>query len=240
MKCAVLLIFLWPAFALPASAQSDPLAPPGGARADSMPEVAVSDKNAAPLFAVLTTLRAAEPTGALAAWDPAPPSEPPTGLPDVLSVFPSYTVQVYGGYTYVRFREGGGFSPDLNGFDAGTIYYPRGRWIGADGEFILGFGTQNKTQAAKLLLGMGGPAFRRAGPRQSQMWVHALFGGSHFLPQTTSGGQSAFGYEVGGGFDVKAWNPHFAYRLQADLVGTRYFSKSQFSPKVSIGLVWML
>jgi hypothetical protein len=239
MKCAVLLIFLSPVFSLPASAQSNLLAP-AGASADSVREIAASDTNAPPLFAALIISGAAEPTGAPAAWDPAPSSEPATRSPDVLSVFPNYTVQVYGGYTYVRFREGGGFSPNLSGFDAGTIYYPRGGWIGADGEFILGLGTQNKTRTAKLLLGMGGPAFRWAGPRQSRIWVHALFGGSHFLPQTTFGGQSAFGYELGGGFDVQAWNPHFAYRLQADLVGTRYFSKTQLSPKISIGLVWML
>jgi hypothetical protein len=239
MKWALLLIFLSPVFSLPASAQSDLRGFAGGAPADSMPEIAVSDTNGATLFAVLTISSAPERTGA-PAWDPAASSEPATRSPDVLSVFPNYTVQVYGGYTYVRFREGGGFSPNLNGFDAGTIYYPRGGRIGADGEFILALGTQNKTQTAKLLLGMGGPAFRWAGPRQSQIWVHTLFGGSHFLPQTTFGGQSAFGYEFGGGFDVKAWNPHFAYRLQADLVGTRYFSKSQFSPKISIGFVWML
>jgi hypothetical protein len=236
MKCVALLIFFWLLpFGEPAWAQSN-------SSAGTATQVGTASAVAAEPSDSGSPIAVSSSTGGDAGDPGTPDATPAAGEPPAqkpLKVFEDYNVQVYAGYTYMRFHEGGEFAPNLNGFDAGEMYYPLGGSLGLNGEFTLGLGTQNKTQAARFLLGLGGPSFRWAAPRESQIWAHVLAGYSHFLPQTSFGGQSAFGYELGGGFDTKAWNPRFAYRVQADLIGTRYFGKSQFSPKISIGLVWM-
>ena len=53
-----------------------------------------------------------------------------------------------------------------------------------------------------FLFGGGGPRFRWSGPRGLELWGHALFGRTHFTPQTAFGPQEAFAYEAGGGVDI--------------------------------------
>jgi hypothetical protein len=159
--------------------------------------------------------------------------EPPT----VYGVFQNFNWQVSGGFTFFRFYVVPKVTENMAGLNLGMVYYPKGLWVGADGEFdgvwgnVLG-------QTSKFVLGMGGPRFRWAGPAGLEIWGHGLVGGSHFLPQTTFGKQEAFAYEAGGGVDINVHQRRFAYRVEADMVGTRYFNTYQYSPKVAISFVY--
>jgi hypothetical protein len=213
--------------------QNSPLFVSPFGEADAQPAPA---SPATPSFALTSSLHAIpefEPNAA----SPAPvPAEPPQV---VYGVKPNYYFQAYLGYTFVRFYEVPGTEVNMNGFNYSIVYYPdyfKG-WIAADGEFVATFGSQFN-EKARYLVGMGGARFRWALPRNVEFWAHALVGGSHYVPQTSYGTEGALAYELGGGVDINTRNSRWAYRIGADVVGTRYFSTYQFSPKVSVGLVY--
>jgi hypothetical protein len=159
---------------------------------------------------------------------------PPQG---VYGVRPSYPLQAYVGYTFLRFYEVPSTTVAMNGFNFGIVFYPKS-WIGADSEFVLTLGNQYPYQA-RFLLGMGGVRVR-ATPfqRNIEVWAHALAGATHFVPQTAYGGQGAFAYELGVGADLDLAHPRYAIRVSGDAVGTTYFGTYQLSPKFSAGFVY--
>jgi hypothetical protein len=161
------------------------------------------------------------------------PADPPQ---TVYGVHENYSWQAYLGYTYLRFYEVPGTTQNKNGFNYSMVYFIN-KWIGADGEFVATFGSQSGT-SSHLLLGMGGGRVRWAAPRGLELWAHGLAGESHFTPQTPYGGQSAMGFEAGAGVDINAHHRRLAYRVSGDMVGTRYFNTYQYSPKISVGVVF--
>lgn len=173
----------------------------------------------------------AAPTPALSA-----PAASPQGVYGVLQ---SYNWQAYAGYTFLRFYEIPGVVDNMNGFNFSVVYYPHGGRIGVDGELAAAFASQSGL-STKFALGMGGARYRLPGTRGLNLWIHGLAGGSRFLPQTPFGNTDAFGFEVGGGIDLTPRGKRLGYRLQADMVGTRYFGTHQYSPKISFGLVYRL
>src|SRR5579863_5654502 len=60
--------------------------------------------------------------------------------PSVYGVFQNYNWQATAGYTFFRFYIVPHVETNLNGLNLGLAYYPKGKWIGADGEFISGWG----------------------------------------------------------------------------------------------------
>jgi hypothetical protein len=217
------------------NSQNSPLFVSPFGEADSQP---ASASPAAPPFALASALHAIpefEPNAATPVAAPEP-AEPPQV---VYGVKPTYDFQAYLGYTFLRFYEVPGTQINLNGFNYSIVYYPdrfKG-WIAADGEFVAAFGSQFN-EKARFLLGMGGARFRWSLPRNIEFWAHGLLGGTHYVPQTSYGTQSALAYELGGGVDINSRNSRWSYRIGADVVGTRYFSTYQFSPKVSAGIVY--
>jgi hypothetical protein len=162
-------------------------------------------------------------------------SESAAQEPTVQGVFQNYNWQAYAGYTFVRLYLAPTMTRNTNGLDLSVVYYPKGGHIAADGEFIGAWGTSH----SKLLVGMGGGRYRWSIPMGMEVWGHGLVGGTHFLPQTAYGSQSAFAYEVGGGLDIPIRNHgRYAFRLGADMVGTHYFGTYQFSPKFTTGIVF--
>ena len=159
------------------------------------------------------------------------------GAQGVQGVFPGYNWQAYIGYTYVRFFEVPNTTVNSNGFNCSMTYFHNGGWFGGDGEFVAAFGSQSNRTSA-LLLGMGGARVRWSESRRLNLWAHALAGGSHLTPRTPYGSEAALGYELGGGVDLNTHYERLAYRIQADAVGTRYFGTYQFSPKISVGVVY--
>jgi hypothetical protein len=198
------------------------------------PTLAVAAPPAHALFAYSPAEGAAIDGPGPSAFASSAPAEPPQG---VYGVFQSFEWQAYAGYTFFRFYEVPNITQNMSGFNLSMAYYPRGGWIAADGELVAAFGSQAGV-TSKFALGMGGVRFRWSAPRAVELWVHGLAGGSHFVPQTPYGGQSAFAYEAGGGIDIDAHHHRMAYRVQGDMVGTRYFGTYQYSPRISAGIVY--
>jgi hypothetical protein len=187
-------------------------------------------------------MAAAEPLNfapAATSADPSAPQGPPPqlGRNEVQSVFPQYDWQAYAGYGFVHFYETPGLSPNLNGFNLAIDYYRHAGPLAIDGEMVAVFGSQAH-HTAELWAGMGGGRYRFAAPRGLEVWVHGLIGGAKYVPQTALGSQTGLAYEVGAGVDVGAWNHRLAFRFAGDLLGTRFFSTGQYSPKVSAGIVF--
>lgn len=155
----------------------------------------------------------------------------------VHGVYQNYSFQIYGGYTFMRFYEVPGLTQNQSGFNVGAVYYYKSGFVGADGELLATFGTAFGYHS-RLAFAGGGPRFRWSGPRGLELWGHALVGGAHLTPRTAYGTQSAFGFIAGGGIDVNAHHRRIAYRAEADLLATRFFNTYQYSPQVSVGIVF--
>ncbi|MFY9753788.1 MAG: hypothetical protein WAJ92_14165 [Candidatus Acidiferrales bacterium] len=175
------------------------------------------------------------PAATSSALPSAPVANAAANAQEVYGVYQEYPMQVFVGYTFTRFYEIPSFAKNLNGFDLGVAYYFN-NWIAADGEFAMGFGSQSG-ESAHLCFGGGGARVRWAGPRGIEIWGHGLAGHSCFVPQTPYGGQSAFAFEGGAGVDINAHHRRFAYRIQGDAVGTRFFGTYQYSPRITAGIV---
>ena len=192
---------------------------------------------AQPLYAVALPAVPAPASPAAAGWpSPSPlpsaaPAEPPQGVYGVLQ---NFDWQLYAGYTYLRFYELPNTVLNMNGFDVSVAYYHRGGWIAAEGAMVGAFGSQS----SKFVQGVGGARFRWSKPRAVELWAHGLVGGAHQSPQTPYGSQTAFGFEGGGGLDIHAHHRRISYRLEGDVLGTRFFSTYQYSPKASVGIVY--
>lgn len=188
-------------------------------------------------FPALTAAFASPVPGALAAL-PAEPAAMPAAPQGVYGVVQSYNFQIYGGFTYFHFYELPGTTGNLDGFNVGVSYFPKAGHLGLDAEYVAGFAPQNGTLTV-LDAGLGGARYRVSNHRGDELWVHALAGVSHFVPLTPYGGDNAFAFEAGGGLDIAPKrNGRLAYRVEADVFGTYFFGTYQYSPKVSVGVVY--
>jgi hypothetical protein len=187
-----------------------------------------------PIPAFAGAAPAAIPAAALPEPTPASSS---TDRSPVYGVLRDFNFQIYGGFTYIRFYELPGITGNLDGFNVSAVYYPHAGHLGLDGEFVAAFAPQNGV-GTTLDAGMGGGRYRISGPQGTEIWVHALAGGSHFSPKTPYGSEGAFAFEAGGGVDLTPSHRRFALRVQADLLATYFFSTYQYNPKVSIGVVY--
>lgn len=242
MKCFAVVLGIG-LFAATVSAQSfldDPRLPaaPAAATATSFSyyEVAPALRLRADAFA--NHADAASPVAMAVSAEPSEASDPaPAQAVPVYGVNIPYSWQLYGGYTFFHFYEVPNLKNLENGFDIAVTYFPNGGWIGGEGDLMATFGSQGGC-ISKFALASGGTRVRWKGPSNTQFWLHGLVGGAHFFPQTIYGGQDAFGYVMGGGVDVTRNRRRIAYRLEVDAVGTRFFNSYQFSPKISVGIVF--
>jgi hypothetical protein len=205
-------------------------APPEAAGAAALGAPSLFAMNAAPTLTATSGL-GAEASSALGS------NSTDQQVPSVYGVFQNYNWQATAGYTFFRFYVLPHVNSNMNGLNLGLVYYPGGHWYAADGEFIGAWGSVDG-KGTKYVQGMGGGRARWEAPRGIEVWGHVLVGGTHFLPQTTFGGQGAFAYEVGGGVDLNLHQRRIAYRVSANMVGTRYFGTYQYSPNVSVGVVF--
>jgi|SRR5579862_2275878 hypothetical protein len=206
-----------------------------GAQTSSGTPAAAMLTSLQPATADTNTLYAASaPTSSFPA-QPALPEPAPAPEP-VQSVFQTYDMQIYFGYAFFRFYAEPKLTNDMNGVDLSAVYYPGGKWFAPDAEVVGTFGSI-PTCTTKFVMAAGGGRVRWLGPRGIEVWAHGLVGYSNFLPQTALGNHSAFAFETGAGVDLNLRNARWAVRVSGDLIGTRYFSTGQYSPKVSAGIV---
>jgi hypothetical protein len=214
-----------------------------GAQGNAIQSWNLSSVSLVPSPFAASTTPAAVPSGALGLPGGLPASSPlnpaVNGGPEpqqVQGVFVTYDWQAYFGYTFLKFYEVPGLSPNTNGFNFSVQYYFKD-WFAADGEFVGTHVTQGG-QGGWFVFGGGGPRFRWSLPRGVELWGHGLVGYSHFGPQTPYGGQNAFAYELGAGVDFNIHHQKWALRLAGDMIGTTYFGTEQYSPKFSAGVVY--
>ncbi len=165
----------------------------------------------------------------------APAPEPaPQGVYGVLQ---SYNWQAYVGFTHFVFYELPGVTGNLIGFNMSLVYYPHGGHFAGDGEFAAAF-APNTAVNTRIEMGLGGARYRIDLADGLELWAHGMVGGAKFLPQTPFGGEGAFAYAAGGGVDFNPHHKRLGFRVQADMVGTRFFGTHQYNPKISLGLVY--
>ena len=167
------------------------------------------------------------------------PASESASMPQVTvqSVFPSFSWQAYGGYTFVRFYAFPAREVNRNGFDIDMSYYLHAGHFGAEGAVTAAFGSVSGQRSDFAFAG-GGPRFRWSGPRGTELWAHGLAGWANFGPTIAGFKQDGLGYELGGGVDINAHRQRFSYRFEADMIGTRLYNTSQYSPKFSVGIVY--
>jgi hypothetical protein len=229
--CAAVLLVAASAHAQAISDNSLPVAPEAAtvapaATTDTTPVFAANAAPAAPVAE-------ANPLGlAVASSSDSDPQEPP-----VYSVYKNYNWQASAGYTLFRFYILPNVESTMNGVYLSMVWYPLGKWIAPDGEFVGTWGSVLSSNE-KYVQAMGGPRFRWSLPKGFEIWGHGMVGGAHFQPQTDFGSQGAFAYEVGGGLDLNIRQKRYALRASANMVGTRFFNTYQYSPNVSVGVVF--
>lgn len=163
---------------------------------------------------------------------PAPAAEPQ----GIQGVFQNYSWQAYVGYTFLRAYVVPGTAVNQNGLNGSVVWFYRD-WIGFDGELLGTYGRLSGDSSWTFFAGAG-PRLRYTLPRGLEVFAHGLIGYAHLTPQTPFGSENAFAYEVGGGVDLMPPHHRFGYRLEADMLGTRYFGVYQYSPKISAGVVF--
>jgi hypothetical protein len=115
-----------------------------------------------------------------------------------------------------------------------------------EGQMGTGFwGNTGKTttppnlDAKSIFLGGGPKLALRSGGRY-EPWAHVVVGMEHFRFNQTAGvlgSNNGLAGVAGGGLDVYV-RPHLALRIEADAVGTQFFSTNQRSFHVVTGVVF--
>jgi hypothetical protein len=165
------------------------------------------------------------------------PDASPAPQAAVQGVFPNYSFQAYAGYTFVRLYALPSEEVNRNGFDLSMSYFPKAGHFAAEGALTTTFGSIRNEQSDFVFFG-GGPRFRWDGSRGIEIWAHGLIGDANFEPRLAGFDQNALGFEAGGGVDINAHLQHFSYRAEVDMVGTRLYNTTQYSPKFSVGIVY--
>jgi hypothetical protein len=114
--------------------------------------------------------------------------------------------------------------------------------VGAEAAVNAGFGghtTGNPSLDAKSLFVGGGPHLAVPSSSRFEPWAHGLVGLEHFRFTQSSvlGSNSALGFIVGGGVDIRL-TPLFYWRLEGDYVGTTFQSSVQSNYGFGTGVVW--
>lgn len=154
------------------------------------------------------------------------------------------TVQIFGGYSYLRPGVMPGFAthPNLSGWEAAGTYNPL-KWLGVTGDFSGNYGTLNGV-GIHLQNYLFGPQVRM--PGRIAPFAHVLIGESRGDVLGTSASSTAFALQFGGGIDISEvpaeatsfHAPSLSFRpIQIDELVTQFGSATQHSLRVSIGLV---
>lgn len=91
---------------------------------------------------------------------------------------------------------------------------------------------------AKSIFVGGGPHVAIANRSRFEPWAHVLFGLQHFrfTQGPTLGSNNAFGFEAGGGVDIRL-APRVSWRVEGNYVGTHFQSTIQSNYGAGTGLV---
>jgi len=139
-------------------------------------------------------------------------------------------VEVFGGYTYMRFR--GGTDLNLNGWEASAQYKFRD-WIGGVADFDGHYGSPHGV-GTSLYSYLFGPQVSL--PSRVSPFAHVLLGGAHF--SAAGSGDSAFAMAIGGGIDTEIKQGISWRIIQGDYLLTRFGSQTQNNGRISTGVIF--
>jgi len=113
--------------------------------------------------------------------------------------------------------------------------------LGVEGTLTAGFGGHpggNPSLDAKSLFLGAGPHVALENVSRFEPWIHGLVGWEHFrfTQSATLGSNSALGYMVGGGVDIRL-KPRVYWRLQGDYLGTYFNSGLQSNYSTGTGIL---
>jgi hypothetical protein len=146
-----------------------------------------------------------------------------------------YRWQVSVGLSFERFRSSIYSASGVG--TASSISYYLNDWLA--GEFNVNTffaGTVFNGERVKLVNYGGGPKISWRQPRW-EPWMHALFGGTHALPQVAGHSQNGLSMQFGGGADYRLL-PRLSFRLELDYVRTRLFGDWQNNGQAAAGVVF--
>jgi hypothetical protein len=149
----------------------------------------------------------------------------------------SHPIEIAAGYTFVSYREAPGLTTNNSGGTATAIYYAN--QVGVEADFTDTYGSYSG-KTANLLFAGGGIRYRLPHYRSFEPWIHGVVGYSYISPKLSYGANNAFGYKVGGGFDINPRHTRIGYRVSGDMIGTHFFSTYQMSPEVTVGIFFKL
>jgi hypothetical protein len=138
-----------------------------------------------------------------------------------------------------------GYTIWMNGV-SGSVGHDVNNWFGVAGDFGAYRGHVPEAFTGETY--MAGPRFTyhkfdRFVPFAQDLFVQALFGGSHFSESTggITGGGSQFTFALGGGVDIGLGSTQkFALRPQLEYVGIRSGGSTTPSARLSIGVVYRI
>jgi opacity protein-like surface antigen len=133
--------------------------------------------------------------------------------------------EVFTGYSYVR----GDLDANLNGWNA-SVAGNANKWFGV----VADFGG-NYTDGFKLHSFLFGPKFTYRDNERVNPYVQTLFGAVRL---SNGGSNTAFGWTVGGGFDVKVHKNVAIRVIEAEYFLLRDNGASAHNGRVSTGVVW--
>ena len=138
------------------------------------------------------------------------------------------------GFEYFHYRSSI-FNSNLYGLHTSFTYF-RYEWLGIEGNVVASFGTSNLlNESSRAVLYSAGPRFAWR-EKRFQPWLHALVGGLHIRPQTTSN-INGVAFQLGGGMDWR-YKPLISFRAESDYVRSQVNSSGQNSFQLGGGVVF--
>lgn len=210
--------------------------PDGNVAADFANTSAASLRFSDGLFLAKAEARPASAPSFAEPASPAAPAEPSPAAPDPKFVYGSrddFRWQLALGITLVRFRSSFYYATGV-GTNTSVTYFTN-EWFGVEGSINTAFApTIYVNEHVKYFSYGAGPKIAwRA--RKWEPWAHAILGGVHVQPRTTSG-PNGFGVQVGGGVDYRIY-PHLSARLETDWIRTHLFGQWQNSAQANADIV---
>jgi hypothetical protein len=137
-------------------------------------------------------------------------------------------VEVFGGYSYMRFRNSP--SANLNGWEiAGQYKFTD--WLGGVADFDGHYGSPNGIGTSTYTY-LFGPQI--SWPSRVSPFAHVLLGGAHI--GAAGFGNSSFSMAIGGGIDTRIIDRVYWRVIQGDYLMT-HFGKTQNNARLSTGIV---
>jgi opacity protein-like surface antigen len=156
-------------------------------------------------------------------------------LPSGASAQEAPTVEVFGGYSYLRANPQGGFvGSNASGWNA-SLAWNWNKWLGVKADFTGTYCCEGQGERKHDFLFGPQLNFRR---KSANFFVHGLVGVSHGNAPAVPFSDTVLAWAGGGGVDIRL-SERFSLRVaQVDYFGTNYANTMQHHLRYSGGVVF--